>query len=152
MSKGFADYRWLDENLDFSRFEMRFIGQSPIAFRNISHIPPLTTAELTAQYRESDIFIPASRNDPCSHALIEALHCGLPAIAKRDGGHTEIIGKGGALFDDVRQVTTMLEEISARYAIYREAYRATSLDVRSEERRVGKECVSRCRYRWSPYH
>src|SRR3546814_15936252 len=25
-------------------------------------------------------------------------------------------------------------------------------DTRSEERRVGKECVSTCRYRWSPYH
>ena len=24
--------------------------------------------------------------------------------------------------------------------------------VRSEERRVGKECISRCRSRWSPYH
>ena len=24
--------------------------------------------------------------------------------------------------------------------------------VRSEERRVGKECVSSCRSRWSPYH
>src|SRR3546814_11324127 len=24
--------------------------------------------------------------------------------------------------------------------------------ARSEERRVGKECVSRCRSRWSPYH
>src|SRR3546814_19660187 len=23
---------------------------------------------------------------------------------------------------------------------------------RSEERRVGKECVSTCKYRWSPYH
>src|SRR3546814_18219818 len=23
---------------------------------------------------------------------------------------------------------------------------------RSEERRVGKECVSTCRYRWEPYH
>src|SRR3546814_8443369 len=23
---------------------------------------------------------------------------------------------------------------------------------RSEERRVGKECVRTCRYRWSPYH
>src|SRR3546814_11372009 len=23
---------------------------------------------------------------------------------------------------------------------------------RSEERRVGQECVSTCRYRWSPYH
>ena len=24
--------------------------------------------------------------------------------------------------------------------------------LRSEERRVGKECVSTCRSRWSPYH
>src|SRR3546814_13753714 len=24
--------------------------------------------------------------------------------------------------------------------------------LRSDERRVGKECVSRCRSRWSPYH
>src|SRR3546814_5212676 len=27
-----------------------------------------------------------------------------------------------------------------------------SLSKRSEERRVGKECVSTCRSRWSPYH
>src|SRR3546814_12382098 len=26
------------------------------------------------------------------------------------------------------------------------------LHYRSEERRVGKECVSTCRSRWSPYH
>ena len=26
------------------------------------------------------------------------------------------------------------------------------LAARSEERRVGKECISRCRSRWSPYH
>src|SRR3546814_17202566 len=26
------------------------------------------------------------------------------------------------------------------------------LPTRSEERRVGKECVSTCRSRWSPYH
>src|SRR3546814_14827526 len=28
----------------------------------------------------------------------------------------------------------------------------TVIRRRSEERRVGKECVSKCRYRWSPYH
>src|SRR3546814_3915966 len=28
----------------------------------------------------------------------------------------------------------------------------SSLSTRSEERRVGKECVSTCRSRWSPYH
>src|SRR3546814_7426129 len=32
------------------------------------------------------------------------------------------------------------------------AFADTALDERSEERRVGKECVSTCRSRWSPYH
>src|SRR3546814_2307130 len=32
---------------------------------------------------------------------------------------------------------------------YRDRYRDPR--NRSEERRVGKECVSTCRYRWSPY-
>src|SRR3546814_11255703 len=35
---------------------------------------------------------------------------------------------------------TLLDAIAARAGI------------RSEERRVGKECVSTCRSRWSPYH
>src|SRR3546814_2566512 len=30
--------------------------------------------------------------------------------------------------------------------------RAASTPIRSEERRVGKECVSTCRSRWSSYH
>ena len=29
---------------------------------------------------------------------------------------------------------------------------AVAIPIRSEERRVGKECVSTCRSRWSPYH
>src|SRR3546814_10585518 len=32
------------------------------------------------------------------------------------------------------------------------AYRKEVGGRRSEERRVGKECVSTCRSRWSPYH
>src|SRR3546814_16849572 len=35
---------------------------------------------------------------------------------------------------------------------YRFAVFQDDLAARSEERRVGKECVSTCRYRWSPYH
>src|SRR3546814_4744507 len=31
-------------------------------------------------------------------------------------------------------------------------YRVEKAGIRSEERRVGKECVSTCRSRWSPYH
>src|SRR3546814_20296145 len=36
--------------------------------------------------------------------------------------------------------------------VYYSAFTYTLLDGRSEERRVGKECVSTCRSRWSPYH
>src|SRR3546814_15563879 len=37
---------------------------------------------------------------------------------------------------------------------WRERFIGVGLDSseRSEERRVGKECVRTCRYRWSPYH
>src|SRR3546814_8131703 len=38
-----------------------------------------------------------------------------------------------------------------RFAAKARRWRYRSLR-RSEERRVGKECVSTCRYRWSPYH
>src|SRR3546814_12222760 len=39
-------------------------------------------------------------------------------------------------------------------AAFVEPIRGTACEVapRSEERRVGKECVSTCRSRWSPYH
>src|SRR3546814_10905576 len=40
------------------------------------------------------------------------------------------------------------------YALHRGARweAGAALAKRSEERRVGKECVSTCRSRWSPYH
>src|SRR3546814_13435541 len=37
-------------------------------------------------------------------------------------------------------------------ACFASVSRQRDREVRSEERRVGKECVSTCRSRWSPYH
>src|SRR3546814_17516214 len=38
------------------------------------------------------------------------------------------------------------------YRAWRRRRLLRELQMRSEERRVGKECVSTCRSRWSPYH
>src|SRR3546814_13459891 len=38
------------------------------------------------------------------------------------------------------------------YFSCRTTTRSATAHSRSEERRVGKECVSTCRSRWSPYH
>ena len=45
---------------------------------------------------------------------------------------------------------TTLEKRLSRTEI--EAGQKRSRELRSEERRVGKECASMCRSRWSPYH
>src|SRR3546814_15275980 len=36
--------------------------------------------------------------------------------------------------------------------VWRDRPNKQFIDDRSEERRVGKECVSTCRSRWAPYH
>src|SRR3546814_19940033 len=51
-------------------------------------------------------------------------------------------------------VPTALEILLAKRKIYKQLRdSATNTQLkRSDERRVGKECVSTCRSRWSPYH
>src|SRR3546814_14430683 len=60
-----------------------------------------------------------------------------------------------AVVHGVRAHDTVLRFAPAGVDPRREAEAITEAEVRevrSEERRVGKECVSTCRSRWSPYH
>src|SRR3546814_13223842 len=56
-------------------------------------------------------------------------------------------GKGGRQAEIKRSVAELQVEIQQAGLAASDA-----LPCRSEERRVGKECVSTCRSRWSPYH
>src|SRR3546814_19061294 len=51
----------------------------------------------------------------------------------------------------IRYSNTRVEVKSPRNMV-RSVRKAVTVLNRSEERRVGKECVSTCRSRWSPYH
>ena len=118
-NKGFDVYSALDRDLDFDRFDMTYVGRTPVEFVNISVVPPCTPAEVAIHLRRSHVFITASLNDPCSNALIEALHCGLPALARNDGGHPEIVGDGGELFTDAREIPALSERVIRDYQRYR---------------------------------
>ena len=109
--KGFLTYKYLDETLDFNKYEFFFMGRSPIAFKNIVSLGALTSQEVADELRKSDIFITASENDPCSNSLIEALSCGLPALALNSGGHPELVGQGGALFSKKEEIVNKLEDL-----------------------------------------
>src|SRR3546814_14537428 len=73
-----------------------------------------------------------------------------PSTPKADVEVDLYSGFGGVFGD-----TGVGYDLNALYYYYPGAGGDTQggeVDYRSEERRVGKECVSTCRSRWSPYH
>ena len=74
---------------------------------------------LVDELRRHDVYVTASRIEACPNSLLEAMHCGLPALAIRSGAHPESWGAGGELFDDVGDALLKLDLIAARYDEYR---------------------------------
>ncbi len=118
VKKGFDVYEFLDEHLDVSRYAMTFIGNSPITFKNIRQIEVLPSSQLADELRKHDIFLTASVDDPCSNSLIEALHCGLPAVVRNSGGHPEIVDEQGIVFQGREDILKTLDIISDNYQKY----------------------------------
>jgi glycosyltransferase involved in cell wall biosynthesis len=118
LNKGFETYRWIENHLDWNKFEYTFVGNSPWKFEYINHIPPQPSEKLADILRQHDIYIIASRNDPCSNALIEAQACGLPALYLNDGGHPEIVGYGGLGFSSNEEILSKLDYLVENYETF----------------------------------
>src|SRR3546814_7652455 len=68
---------------------------------------------------------------------------------------SDLVGLGFALWGIYSVYLATFNYLADTYHIYASSALAAQSfcrNVRSEERRVGKECVSTCRSRWSPYH
>jgi glycosyltransferase involved in cell wall biosynthesis len=117
--KGGDVLAWLDRNLDPARFVLTFAGQSPRPFQRIRHVGPLDSNGVSRLLQEHDVYLAASRDDPCSNALLEALACGLPAVYLDSGGHPELVGAGGLPFASPEGVPDVLERLVADLDVYR---------------------------------
>jgi len=115
-NKGADVYQWLDAHLDFSRYEFTFMGRSAVAFKNIRMLPPAGSAAVAAALRAHDVFVIASRNEPCSNALVEALSCGLPVAYLNSGSHAELVGAAGAGFEAAEEAPLAIEQVIDRHA------------------------------------
>ena len=114
-NKGAEVYKWLDDNLDWDKFEYTFVGRSQTEFSRIRMLAPLRSKSLAKLLHQHDIYIAASRYDPCSNALIEALACGLPAIYLKSGGHPEIVGEAGFGFSVKEDILGLLDRLVREY-------------------------------------
>src|SRR3546814_1425395 len=81
-------------------------------------------------------------SDVCSSDLIAALRQRFPAI--EGPRHDDICYATQNRQDAVRQLAVQCDLVLVVGSV--------NSSNRSEERRVGTECVSTCRSRWSPYH
>ena len=125
--KGADVFRWLDQHLDWSSYEMTFAGRISVPLKHIRTVGPVGSRDLAALLRAHDVFVAASLDDPCSNAVLEALACGLPVAYRRSGGHPELVGDGGLPFDDPEQLPEVVERLVAEYDMRRIAIRVPSL-------------------------
>src|SRR3546814_804985 len=75
-------------------------------------------------------------------------------FSARNFGNAEQRGKIASLFQQIVEAVAIEHLHEGRKCLGERARQSARGrdDARSEERRVGKECVSTCRSRWSPYH
>jgi glycosyltransferase involved in cell wall biosynthesis len=108
LRKGGETFSWLDRNLDRDRYELTFVGRSSLPFEWIRLVGPVGSTEVAELLRGHDVYIAASRDDPCSNSLLEALACGLPAAFLESGGHPELVGAGGLPFGTEGEIPDVL--------------------------------------------
>jgi glycosyltransferase involved in cell wall biosynthesis len=114
--KGAEILTWIDRNLDVDAFEVTFAGNSERTFEHIRVVGALPSQPLADLLRAHDVYLAASRDDPCSNALLEGLACGLPAAFLRSGGHPELVGEGGIGFDEPDELPSVLTRIREELA------------------------------------
>src|SRR3546814_18361563 len=92
--------------------------------------------------------------------VANVLHPGLPSFGSHEQWRKDFTGSCGLFSIELKSVGDAAQDM-LRAKIFCESLRLFRIGgswggvdsmVRSEERRVGKECVSTCRSRWSTYH
>lgn len=117
--KGAAVYDWLDRCADHDRFALTFVGRIRAQLPRWRKVDAQPSESLAALYREHHVYLTASRDDPCSNALIEAQSCGLPAVYLRSGGHPEVVQFGGVGFRTPAEIPAILESMRQHLDLYR---------------------------------
>lgn len=117
--KGGAIHKWIEDNLDWTKYEYTFVGNTSLPLNKTKTISAIPSERLADILREHDIYIMCSESESCSNALIEALACGLPSIYNTKAANHEIVGYSGLGFSDVNEIFPCIERIVNSYENFR---------------------------------
>lgn len=121
--KGADFYKEIDELCSRdNRYQFTYIGRHPISYqpKATKVIAPLYGKELGDELRKHDIYVTASRFEPCGMHHIEGAASGLPVLYHRDGGGiVECCRKHGIEFHDTSSMIKGIETLAENYIHYR---------------------------------
>ena len=103
---------------------------------------PMSQAELSEAMKVADVLVPTVTD------RIDA------AVLGQSGDKLRLIANFGNGVDNIDVASALQRGITVTNTpgVLTEDTADMTMALRSEERRVGKECTSVCRSRWSPYH
>ena len=78
----------------------RWLAKRVAADDRVHFLGSVSDDELAIEYRDADVFACASRHEGYCVPIIEALHAGLPVVARAAGAVPETTGRAGLLLDD----------------------------------------------------
>ena len=113
-------FEWLSKISAIPNVELCFVGNwcKSIDPGNVHLLGVRNAEEIAELLRNSDIFVHAAENDPCSNSIVEALASGLPILYHGSGGNPELAGGFGLpLGDNFKDV---IAELHTRYGEFRE--------------------------------
>ena len=104
--KGSDVYETLDSLFSV---EFKYIGRHRCMFKSprTRVVPPCHGEELARELRTNSVYVTGTRWDPGPNHLLEALACGLPVWAHKDGGGAVEFAGEDHTFDDLQQLKEM---------------------------------------------
>ena len=116
--KGWDIYQQIDEWLgDRDDIELNFIGNvaKNIPLKNIKVHSPTHGTDMVNLLKQSNIYLTASRYEPCGNHYIEGVACGLPLLYHTDGGGVLSMKDFGLGYKDFDDFKNKLSEMCERH-------------------------------------
>ena len=122
--KGFDIYQAIDEHLEDNKdFEFTYVGRYSNLYtpKNTNLVSPLHGDKLGEELRKHDVYITASRFEPCGMHHIEGACSGMPVLYHSDGGCiVEGCENHGEEFSSFEEFLVKLEKLSQNIQSYKD--------------------------------
>ena len=133
MLKGYDFYQSLDDVLSENNWKFTFIGRYNESFKpkNIHLVDPKSGQDLADEIKKANVYVTASKWEPCGMHHIEGAACGLPVLYHRDGGGiNEGCARYGESFHSIDSFKKSLTKILENYEDYQKRIKSHDLTIK----------------------